>query len=92
MSEIYYNNKKVNEAIFPDYEVGKIHDVTLQLYNDYDVSVEYEITGNGKEQEIIDYTKKLGARETGNIKIRFTPDISRRSPFLSSITILERFR
>ena len=43
MSDILFNGVSVSEAILPEYEVGKSHEIKLELYNDYDVPVEYKI-------------------------------------------------
>ena len=92
MSKILFNDVDVTEAILPEYEVGKLHEIRLQLYNDYDVPVEYKIESLNPEINIIRYTEKLDGRKKGDLIISFNPDKSLRESFHSSLKIKEIFR
>ena len=92
MSDILYEGVSVSEAILPEYEVGKSHEIKLQLYNDYDVPVEYKIESLNPEINIVKYPESLEGRKKGDLIISFNPDIKLRESFLSSIRIKEIFR
>lgn len=92
MSDILYNGVSVSEAILPEFEVGKSHEIKLQLYNDYDVKVHYEIESLNPEINIIKYPILLEGKRKDDLIISFNPDIKLRESFLSSIRIKEMFR
>jgi hypothetical protein len=92
MSDILYNGISVSEAILPEYEVGKNHEIRMELYNDYDVKVHYEIESLNPEINIIKYPEMLEAKRKEELIISFSPDIKLRESFLSSIRIKEIFR
>ena len=92
MSKILFNGIDVSEAILPEYEVGKSHEIKLQLYNDYDVPVEYKLESLNPEINIIKYAEKLEGKKRGDLTISFSPDKNLRESFLSSIRIKEIFR
>ena len=92
MSKILYNGLTVDEAILPEYEVGKTHQINFQLLNDYDVPVEYTIESLNPEVNIIKYPKKLEAKRKDDLLVHFSPDISLREAFQSSFKIKEIFK
>lgn len=92
MSDILFNGVSVSEAVLPEYEVGKSHEIRLQLYNDYDVKVHYEIESLNPEINIIKYPLSLEGKRTDDLIISFSPDIKLRESFLSSIRVKEIFR
>ena len=92
MSDILFNGISVSEAILPEYEVGKNHEIRLQLYNDYDVKVHYSIESLNPEINIIKYPELLEGKRKDDLIISFSPDIKLRESFLSSIRIKEIFR
>ena len=92
MSNILFNGVNISEAILPEYEVGKNHEIKFQLYNDYDVPVYYEIESLNPEIDIIKYPKSLESRRKDGLIISFSPDLSLRESFQSSIRIKEIFK
>lgn len=92
MSKILFNNLSIEEAILPEYEVGKEHMITFQLHNDYDIPVEYKIESLNPEIKIIRYAEKLDGRKNGELIFSFSPDKNLRESFQSSFRIRETFR
>lgn len=92
MSKILFNGVDVLEAILPEYEVGKSHEIRLQILNDYDVPVEYTIESLNPEINIIKYSEKLEGKRKGDLIISFNPDKNLRESFQSSFKIKEIFR
>lgn len=92
MSDILFNGVSVSEAILPEYEVGKSHEIKLELYNDYDVKVHYTIESLNPEINIIKYPILLEGKRKDELIISFNPDVKLRESFLSSIRIKEVFR
>lgn len=92
MSKILFNGMDIAEAILPEYEVGKSHQIGLTLYNDYDVPVEYKIESLNPEINIIKYSEKLEDKRKGDLIISFNPDKNLRESFTSSLKIKEIFR
>ena len=92
MSKLFFNGLSLEEAILPEYEVGKTHQINFQLFNDYDVNVNYEIESLNPEIKIVKYPKSLEGRRKDDLIINFSPDISLRESFQSSIRIKEIFK
>ena len=92
MSDILFNGVSVSEAILPEFEVGKKHEIQFQLYNDYDVKVHYTIESLNPEINIIKYPESLEGKKKDDLIISFSPDIKLREAFFSSIRVKEIFR
>lgn len=69
MCKILYNGVSIDEAILPEFEVGKSHQINFEINNDYDVPVEYKMESLNPEINIIFYTEKLDARKNGLHKL-----------------------
>ena len=92
MSKILFNNMIIDGTTLPHYEVGKEHEIILQLYNDYDVPVTIrEIKSNIPEVIVLDFTQKLNSRETGILKISILPEENRITPLLPEFVITEEY-
>lgn len=72
--------------------MGKSHEIRLELFNDYDVTVEYKIESLNAEINIIRYSEKLDGRKRGDLILSFNPDSSLRDSFNSNLRIKEIFR
>lgn len=92
MCKILYNGVSIAEAILPDCEVGKHHEINLELENDYNTTVQYEVESMNPEINIIKYPQILESKGKGDLLISFSPDIKLRSAFISSLRIKEMFR
>ena len=92
MSNILYNGVSIYDAILPEFEVGKKHEIRLELQNDYNTTVQYEIESMNPEINIIKYPISLEGNTKEELIISFSPDIKLRSAFLSSLRIKEIFR
>lgn len=92
MSKILFNGLSISEAILPEYEVGMSHEIKLELFNDYDVPVEYKIESLNPEINIIKYSEKLDGKKKGDLILSFNPDKGLRESFNSSLKIKEIFR
>lgn len=92
MSNILYNGVSIYDAILPEFEVGKKHEIKLELLNDYDTKVHYEIESLNPEINVIKYPTSLESNTKEELVISFSPDIKLRNAFLSSLRIKEIFR
>ena len=92
MSKLFFNGLSLEEAILPEYEVGKTHQINFQLFNDYDVNVNYEIESLNPEIKIIKYPISLEGKAKDDLIIHFSPDIKLREAFHSSLKIKEIFK
>lgn len=92
MSNILYNGVSIYDAILPEFEVGKKHEIRLELQNDYNTTVQYEVESMNPEINIIKYPLTLESNTKGDLIISFSPDVKLRSAFISSLKIKEMFR
>ena len=92
MSKLLFNGLSLDEAILPEYEVGKTHQINFQLVNDYDVPIHYEIESLNPEIKLIKYPKSLEGKKRDDLIVHFSPDKSLREAFQSGLKIKEIFR
>ena len=92
MCKVLYNGTAIAEATLPDCEVGKHHEIKLELENDYNTTVQYEVESMNPEINIIKYPLTLESNTKGDLIISFSPDVKLRSAFISSLRIKEMFR
>ena len=92
MCKVLFNGTSVTEATLPDYEVGKKHEIKLELLNEYNTTVQYEVESMNPEINIIKYPLTLESNTKGDLIISFSPDVKLRSAFISSLKIKEMFR
>ena len=92
MCKVLYNGTLVTEATLPDYEVGKKHEIKLELLNEYNTTVQYEVQSLNPEINIIKYPLTLEGNKKDDLIISFSPDVKLRSAFISSLRIKEMFR
>jgi hypothetical protein len=92
VSNIQYNGVSINSAILPEFEVGMKHEIKLELYNEYNTTVQYEVQSMNPEINVIKYPSILESNTKGDLIISFSPDVKLRSAFISSLRIKEMFR